>query len=70
MGFFSERDIEIQELIYNGADRELILALYPDMERDELDMYFGDDADYDILDADVISYDDLVNEPEWVDEEG
>lgn len=70
MGFFSERDIEIQELIYNGADRELISALYPDMERDELDMYFGDDMDYDILDANVISYDDLVNEPEWVDEEG
>jgi len=69
MGFFSELDIEINDMVSSGATRDEVLAKYPFLSERELDMYFGQEFDHSILDGDVVSYDDLVNEPEWLGDE-
>lgn len=70
MGFFSELDIEINDLISQGATRDEILAKYPFLSEKELSRYFSQEYDYSIEDADVVSYDDLVSEPDdtWIEE--
>jgi len=70
MGFFSELDIEINDLISQGVTRDEILAKYPFLSEKELNRYFSQEYDYSIEDADVVSYDDLVNEPDdtWIEE--
>jgi hypothetical protein len=70
MGFFSELDIEINDLISQGVTRDEILAKYPFLSEKELSRYFSQEYDYSIEDADVVSYDDLVNEPDdtWIEE--
>lgn len=69
MGFFSELDIEINDMVSSGATRDEVLAKYPFLSERELDMYFGQEFDHSILDGDVVSYNDLVNEPEWLGDE-
>lgn len=69
MGFFSELDIEINDMISQGATRDEVLAKYSFLSERELDVYFSRDLDYSKLDGDVISYDDLANEPEWLTDE-
>jgi hypothetical protein len=69
MGFFSELDIDINEMVSMGFTRDEILAKYPFLTERELDKYFGQEFDQSVLDGDVISYDDLVNEPEWLGDE-
>jgi hypothetical protein len=70
MGFFSELDIEINDMIAEGATRSEVLAKYSFLSERELEAYFNRDFDYSIEDADVVSYDDLVSEPEetWIEE--
>lgn len=70
MGFFSELDIEINDMIACGATRDEVLAKYPFLSERELEAYFSRDFDYSTEDADVISYDDLVTEPDdtWIEE--
>jgi hypothetical protein len=67
MGFFSDVDIDIIDMIAEGATRDEVLAKYSFLTERELDKYFGQEYDYSIetTDDDVISYDDLVSEPEW-----
>ena len=48
MGFFSDLDIEVRNLIEEGATREQIAAAYPMLREDELDMYFADDCDSEV----------------------
>jgi len=70
MGFFSDIDIEINNMIAEGATRDEVLAKYSFLSERELEAYFNRDFDYSIEDADVVSYDDLVNEPDdtWIEE--
>lgn len=70
MGFFSDIDIEINNMIAQGATRDEVLAKYSFLSERELEAYFNRDFDYSIEDADVVSYDDLVNEPDdtWIEE--
>jgi hypothetical protein len=70
MGFFSELDIEINDMIAEGATRSEVLAKYSFLSERELEAYFNRDFDYSIEDADVVSYDDLVSEPDetWIEE--
>lgn len=65
MGFFSEQDIEISEMVSHGSTRDEVLAKYPFLTESELDTYFG--LEYDSTEPEdiVISYDDLMTEPEW-----
>lgn len=69
MGFFSEIDIDINEMVSMGFTRDEILAKYPFLTERELDKHFGQEFDQSVLDGDVISYDDLVSEPEWLGDE-
>lgn len=70
MGFFSELDIEINDMISQGATRDEVLAKYTFLSERELEAYFNREYDYDICDADVIGYDDLSHEPEvWLGDE-
>jgi len=70
MGFFSDIDIEILDMVAEGATRDEVLAKYSFLTERELDKYFGQEYDYSATDADVVSYDDLVNEPDdtWIEE--
>ena len=70
MGFFSDIDIEINNMIAQGATRDDVLAKYSFLSERELEAYFNRDFDYSIEDANVVSYDDLVNEPDdtWIEE--
>ena len=47
MGFFSEIDIEVREMIVAGATRKQIEDSYPMLREDEVDMYFSGDHDGD-----------------------
>ena len=47
MGFFSEIDIEVREMIVAGATRKQVEDSYPMLREDEIDMYFADDHDGD-----------------------
>lgn len=47
MGFFSEIDIEVREMIATGATRKQVADLFPMLREDELDMYFDGDFDDD-----------------------
>jgi hypothetical protein len=47
MGFFSEIDIEVREMIAAGATRKQVEDSYPMLREDEVDMYFDDDHDGD-----------------------
>jgi len=47
MGFFSELDIEVREMIAAGATRKQVEDSYPMLREDEVDMYFEDDHDGD-----------------------
>lgn len=70
MGFFSELDIEINDMVSSGATRDEVLAKYPFLSERELEAYFNREYDYDISDADVITYDELSHEPEvWLGDE-
>ncbi len=70
MGFFSELDIEINDMISQGATRDEVLVKYPFLSERELEVYFNREYDWDMTDGDVVSYDDLVNEPEvWLGDE-
>lgn len=70
MGFFSELDIEINDMISQGATRDEVLVKYPFLSERELEAYFNREYDWDVTtDGDVVSYDDLVNEPEWLGDE-
>lgn len=70
MGFFSELDIDINDMIAQGATRDEVLAKYTFLSERELEAYFNREYDYDISDADVIGYDDLSHEPEvWLGDE-
>ena len=66
MGFFSELDIEINDMISQGATCDEVLVKYPFLSERELEAYFNREYDWDMTDADVVSYDDLTNEPEEV----
>jgi hypothetical protein len=70
MGMFSDIDIEISNMVSAGATRDEVLVQYPFLTELELDMYFSREYDYNIADADVVSYDDLINEPDntWIEE--
>ncbi len=70
MGFFSELDIEINDMIAEGATRSEVLAKYSFLTERELNAFFNRDFDYSRDDGDVVSYDDLVNEPDdtWIEE--
>jgi hypothetical protein len=70
MGFFSDIDIEINNMIAEGATRDEVLAKYSFLSERELEAYFNRDFDYSHQDGDVVSYDDLVSEPEdtWIEE--
>ena len=70
MGFFSDIDIEINNMIAEGATRDEVLAKYSFLSERELEAYFNRDFDYSHLDGDVVSYDDLVSEPDdtWIEE--
>jgi hypothetical protein len=52
MGFFSDIDIEINEMVANGATRTMVANSYPMLREDEVDSYFGE-ADYTVSDADA-----------------
>ena len=71
MGFFSDLDIEINDMISQGATRDEVLVKYPFLSERELEAYFNREYDWDVTtDGDVVSYDDLVNEPEvWLGDE-
>jgi len=70
MGFFSELDIEINDMISQGATRDEVLTKFPFLSERELEAYFNREYDYDIGDADVITYDELSHEPEaWLGDE-
>ena len=70
MGFFSELDMEINDMISQGATRDEVLVKYPFLSERELENYFNREYDYDIGDADVITYDELSHEPEvWLGDE-
>ena len=56
MGFFSEVDIDIRELIAHGADVETIARLYPMLSEKELDAYFADEHDGDEDDGQPTEY--------------
>jgi hypothetical protein len=47
MGFFSEMDIEVREMIADGATRKQVADSYPMLREDEIDMYFDGDFDDD-----------------------
>ena len=70
MGVFSELDIEINDMISQGATRDEVLVKYPFLSERELEAYFNREYDWDMTDGDIVSYDDLVNEPEvWLGDE-
>ena len=70
MGFFSELDIEINDMISQGATRDEVLVKYPFLSERELENYFNREYDYDIGDADVITYDELSHQPDvWLGDE-
>ena len=70
MGVFSELDMEINDMISQGATRDEVLVKYPFLSERELENYFNREYDYDIGDADVITYDELSHEPEvWLGDE-
>lgn len=69
MGFFSEIDIDVAEMVSLGFTRDEVLAKYPFLTERDLDVHFGQEYDYSIMDSDVVSYDDLVSEPEYSDED-
>ena len=47
MGFFSEMDIEVREMIARGFDRKTIAQTFPLLSEQDLDYYFNDDHDGD-----------------------
>jgi len=47
MGYFSEMDVEIREMIEDGFTREQIARSFPILTESDLDAYFNDDADLD-----------------------
>lgn len=47
MGFFSEMDIEVREMIAAGATRKQVADSFPMLREDEIDMYFDGDFDDD-----------------------
>ena len=70
MGFFSELDMEINDMISQGATRDEVLVKYPFLSERELETYFSREYDYDIGDADVITYDELSHQPDvWLGDE-
>ena len=70
MGVFSELDMEINDMISQGATRDEVLVKYPFLSERELEAYFSREYDYDIGDADVITYDELSHQPDvWLGDE-
>lgn len=61
MGFFSEVDVEVSEMIRNGANREQVKNAYPMLREDEVEQYFADDHDGDEDDGQPSEYE------EWQD---
>jgi hypothetical protein len=67
MGFFSEMDIEVREMIADGATRKQVADSYPMLREDEIDMYFSDDHDGDYFgdngseEKDPSEYDDSMD---------
>jgi hypothetical protein len=61
MGFFSEVDIEIREMIADGGSREQVAAAFPMVSVEELDRYFANDHDGDESDGQPTEYE------EWQD---
>lgn len=45
MGFFSEIDIEIREMIADGASWKQVRAAFPMLRDDEIDDYFVNECD-------------------------
>ena len=48
MGFFSEIDIEIQDMIEEGATPDQVMQAYPMLREDEVTQYFQNDHDGDM----------------------
>lgn len=61
MGFFSEIDIAISEMIADGATRKQVRDAYPMLRDDEIDSYFDNehDGDYEAIARD--EYDDSMD---------
>ena len=53
MGFFSGVDIEIMEMIRDGATREQVAIEFPFMSMDEIERYFTNDHDGDLPEGKV-----------------
>lgn len=65
MGFFSEMDIEVREMISRGASRSNIANVYPMLNDVELDEYFGDSSDDDIAEQEAFELADSFGENDW-----
>ena len=54
MGFFSEIDIEIQDMIEEGATPDQVMQAYPMLREDEVTQYFQNDHDGDMDEGEEI----------------
>lgn len=61
MGFFSEIDVEVREMISSGSSRDAVANAFPMLTQSDLDMYFEDDHDGDTDDGQPSEYE------EWQD---
>lgn len=62
MGFFSDVDIQIMDMVHDGATREQVAIEFPFISMDEIEQYFtGDhDGDYSCSSHDSIYDDDYI----------
>jgi hypothetical protein len=67
MGFFSDIDIEISDMVANGATRTMVANSYPMLREDEIDAFFGE-PDYSITDTDASDEDEEDGQPTMYEE--
>ena len=67
MGFFSEIDIEIMEMIRDGATREQVSIEFPLLDKETIEQYFtGDhDADDDRQPDEYTEWQDYMGGDDW-----
>lgn len=70
MGYFSELDIEVRDMVAAGVCREALAQNYPELTETELDRYMADDHDGDEDEDDgqpsmYEEYQDLYGGDDW-----
>lgn len=65
MGFFSDIDIDIMNMVRNNATREQVAEKFPDLSEDEIEQYFTGDCDDDRQPDEYTEWQDYMGGDDW-----